>query len=732
MRRILIVPSSPNRRHTVHACILLLALLSLAQTGCGNDDPLHVAIFMPGAADQAGAMSPSLTWVAESVNAAGGIDGRAFVLDNELYDPMQGDEGITAVAERLAADDKYVAVIGPATSDHLALVADTFLQHKKPLVSFTSAGAELFRAYGSKGFLWRTRESDIAQTELLVRFAREREAKTIALISTLDQDGYSFFSWFGFFARELGFPDDAVTVAALGDDAACEQAVMTALAKKPNMLFVAVATPGQIDCVLKAASPMGLPRPAIVIADTGLDLPKQLKEMGPIAEGVQGISPVPFTTDFEDAYRAYSGEELSPHAASQYDAALLIAYGLQISEGEGGQALIDGMKAAVTGTDGSYSWDESGIKGALAAICDGDRPDITGATGPLKFDPDHYMDLAASTFSHWKFENGARAFYERYWTGDPEFLTSAGVLVRPQEGALPDISGAGSDYTPTAAKTDLWAVIAALSSGWENYRHQADALRQYTILRSNGVPDDHIILVVADDIAAASQNPLKGQVRNQIDGKNLRSGAEIDYNLSITAEQLMDVLLGKVSAATPTVVQSTESSNLYIYFAGHGGETGIPINAKTTSEGLSGGDQSLLTPKLLRDALCTLRSENRVRRVFVTVESCYGGVFGDAGYFGIESGCDAGATPLLGVTLLSAANVTEVSFAASYDPDVRAWLGDAFSARFAGNVEGSLSASLADLYKDVYLGVTGSHATLYNLSASGKVSGIKLEELFKP
>ena len=723
-----------NRAHLTS--LALLVFLAFVQIGCGPDGPVKVAIFMPVVTDQAETTPPALQWVADSVNAAGGIDGRTLMFESTPYDPLPGDDNVVAAGEALAANDEYIAALGPGTSEQLFLVADSFLQHKKPLISFTSAGAELFRAYGGKGFLWRTRESDIAQTELLVRLARERGAERIALVSTLDQDGYSFFSWFGFFARELGYANDAVTIEALTDPANCLQTVTKALENNPNMVFVAVSNPNEVQCVIEAASPMpptmGVMRPAIVIADTGLDLPRQFTEMGMLAEGIEGMSPVPFAPEFEPAYVEHTGQTLPPHGAGQYDAALLVAYGLQISAGEGGQALIDGIKMAVAGRDGAYGWDASGIHGALEAIDDEKCPDISGATGALDFDPDYGMDLAASAFSHWTWEKGARVFHEKYWTGDAEFLTSDGVLVAPKPGALPDLSGSGSDFVPTTGKTDVWAVIAALSSGWTNYRHQADALRQYQILRSNGVPDDHIVLIVADDIASAKQNPRKGEVRNEVDGKNLRTNAQIDYDLNLTAAQFIDILQGTKTAATPVVVESTASSNLYVYLAGHGGEFGMMINAKTAADGLYGDDQWLLTPAMLRDALCNLRSQNRMRRAVVAVESCYGGVFGDAGYLGIESGCDAGATPLWGVTLLSAANVTEVSFASSYDPNVRSWVGDAFSQRLAGNLEGSLSASLSDVYKDVYLGVTGSHASIYNLSASGKIGGITLDEMFTP
>lgn len=714
-------------------CVFVLAFV---QIGCTPDGPVKVAVFMPSLSEQPATTAPALQWVADSVNAAGGINGRTLTFESTPYDPRLGDDSVVAAGESLAANDDYVAAIGPGTSEQLFLVADSFLKHKKPLISFTSAGAELFRAYGGKGFLWRTRESDIAQAELLVRLARERGATRIALVTTLDQDGYSFFSWFGFFARELGYANDAVTIEVLTDPANCLQTVTKALENKPEILFVAVGNPNEVQCVIETATPMppmmGVTRPPIVIADTGLDLPRQLSEMGPLAQGIEAMSPVPFAADFEKAYVEHTGQPLSIHGASEYDAALVMAYGLQFSHGEGGQALMDGIKEAVAGRDGDYGWDANGIKGALEAISEEKCPNISGATGALDFDPDYGMDLAASAFSHWTWENGAQVFHETYWTGDAQFLTSGGVLVAPRQNALPDLSGSGSNFTPAVGKTEVWAVIAALSSGWANYRHQADALRQYQILRANGVPDDHIVLILADDIASASQNPRKGEVRNEVDGKNLRTNAQIDYRLTLTAAQLMDIVQGNKTAATPIVVESTASSNLYLYLAGHGGEFGMMINAQTAADGLYGDDQGLLTPAMLRNALCTLRSENRLRRAVVAIESCYGGVFGDAGYFGIESGCDAGATPLYGVTLLSAANVTEVSFASSYDPNVRAWVSDAFSQRLAGNLEGSLTTSLSDVYKDVYLGVTGSHASIYNLSASGLISNITLEEMLAP
>src|SRR2546430_9843023 len=102
-------------------------------------------------------------------------------------------------------------------------------------------------------------------------------------------------------------------------------------------------------------------------------------------------------------------------------------------------------------------------------------------------------------------------------------------------------------WTPPAMQGDTWALVPALSSGWANYRHQADALRQYQLLRAGGVPDDHIVLVLADDLATAPDNPAPGTVRNDPGGPDLHHDLQIDYHLPLTADDLVAILTGQAS-----------------------------------------------------------------------------------------------------------------------------------------------------------------------------------------
>ncbi len=702
----------------------------LSTLACGEatpaPEPLRIAVLMPVPVASATDGLPTLEWALEAINAAGGVAGRPLAL--EYVDPASDE--ITALGEQLANDERYVAVIGPPGSAALQSVAPAFVAASKPIVSTTSTSDDLLRAYGGKGAIWRTRESDIAQTELLVRFARDSGGQRIALLSSLAVGGHSFFAWFGFFASELGFAEDQVEIVALPDDAPCQAAVMEAVESGAEILFVAAETPEQLDCVVRSLPPMNQPRPRVILADTGLD-PYQLEGLGAAAHGIEGFVGASDPA-FASAFAArFPGQRLAPHAASEYDALLLLAYGLELSEGAGGKPLLAAMQEAVDGTEASArSWDAEGIAGTLDALRASDRPQLYGATGPLSFEPGLAMDLASYTYSHWQLGAGGLEFGERIWTGDPSFLASSGAFVRP---ALGPRGVDASSWKPATAKAETWAVIAALSSGWQNYRHQADALAQYRLLRARGVADDHIVLILADDLASADQNLLRGEIRNAPAGPDLYPDAVIDYDLSLTADELVDIITGQANAQTPTVISPGAADNVYIYLVGHGGTEGMPLGAASTADGLAGGDASF-TPTHLREAMCALRGSERLRRGLVVIESCFGGVFGEAEFAGLERGCgSAGAeTPLAGVVLLTAANSREVSYAGAYDGEVPAWVNDAFSRELVVNAADAPDISLADLYTDVYRGTAGSHASIYNTDEAGRLSAVSFAEFIAP
>lgn len=724
------MPFSPR-----HACVplLLLSSLLLAGSACSPPPDLRIAVMMPPL--PGGATRNALQWAVQNVNAAGGIWGRTLVAEEVSIDPMADPTKQSQQASQVASDDRYVAVIGIGSSETLAATADLFVEHRKPVVSFNSAAADILRAYGGKGWIWRTRESDIGQTELLAYFAAKQGAQRISLVTSTSLSGQTFLSWFGFFARDLGYAADRIRIDVIEPSAGCEAAMARALSPKPDMLFVAGSTPTDFECAVRyARRPEETSRPRIVFADTGLDVATILRSLGPMAEGIEGFAPVSPTDaagrSFESAFLARFGHESPPHGASEYDAVLLLAAGLTQSRGEGGEALAQALRGVVQGRGERVTWEAEGIAQTLAALRDGQGPNLSGATGELDFEPGLLTDLADSTLAHFTLRQGQRQYSERFFTGDAHFRTSGQELVQnPVETAM-DLAASSSPYQPTQPKREVWALIAALSSGWNNYRHQADALRQYWLLRKNGVPDDHIVLLLADDIAGARQNRRPGIIQNELAGPNLHTGAQRDYGLQLGATELMDVVQGTATAATPTVLQPSANSNLYVYLVGHGGEKGIPVGASSAADGLSArGD--LLSPSLLRQALCQLQGQGKLRRALIVVESCFGGVFGERQSDGLEAGCDGGV-PLQGSVLLSSASSDENSLATSYDTDLSAWLADEFSQKLARFAEAQPNASVAEAFKSTYVAVPGSHVSIYNTANAGSLHQVALGEFLRP
>jgi len=136
--------------------------------------------------------------------------------------------------------------------------------------------------------------------------------------------------------------------------------------------------------------------------------------------------------------------------------------------------------------------------------------------------------------------------------------------------------------TPAPAPTprpkgDTWAVLAAGSSTYWNYRHQADVCHAYHVLIDHGVKPDHIIVLMYDDVAHSSSNPFPGKLFNEPKGKDVYTGCVIDYKGDVLSPSLyMHVLLGESEAVknvvgSGRVLKSGPDDRVFLNFADHGG-----------------------------------------------------------------------------------------------------------------------------------------------------------------
>ncbi|KAK6262941.1 hypothetical protein QUC31_008757 [Theobroma cacao] len=120
-----------------------------------------------------------------------------------------------------------------------------------------------------------------------------------------------------------------------------------------------------------------------------------------------------------------------------------------------------------------------------------------------------------------------------------------------------------------------WAVLVAGSSGYANYRHQADVCHAYQLLRKGGLKEENIVVFMYDDIAMHKLNPRPGVIINHPKGDDVYAGVPKDYTgVHVTAANLYAVLLGNKSAlsgGSGKVVDSKPNDRIFLFYSDHGG-----------------------------------------------------------------------------------------------------------------------------------------------------------------
>jgi ABC-type branched-subunit amino acid transport system substrate-binding protein/glycosylphosphatidylinositol transamidase (GPIT) subunit GPI8 len=694
--------------------VISLAILSLLVAGCtrtpSSGGTLRIGVMLPLSGPESRDYRLPLEWALENINDAGGVDGKRL----ELVYVDIASEDLAEVTRRLAADDSILAVIGADTSKTTYEVASAFVQAQKVLITPSATSADIFRAFSQYKFIWRTVESDVAQTQLLLETAARNGAKKVALVTSGEYYGATFFDWFGFFATELGL--EVTAIERYYDVDSCGKAVDRALATEPDVLF---AVPNVADALITIAQKWRNAGGKRLLFSDAAQNPYLIQKLGKDAEGLEGITLSPDADNgFTAAFQERFNKPPTPYAANSYDALLLIAYGLERSRGISGDRLAEAIAEVVDSRGQTTGWDKKGIADTLKLLRSGKLPDITGATGPLEYDLDFHTDMTSSTYGLWKIKDGQFQIIEYLKTEDSATAISGKSAFQALASIDKQQNVNGRNIYNPGEKTGLWALIVATSSGWENYRHQADALAQYRLLRSNGVPDDHIILIIADDLAGNPNNKVPGVVRNELKGEDLYVNVKVDYLLKdVTADDLLSILTGKRSANLPEVIQSTAGDNIYIFLAGHGNENGIYLHL-SQAIARDDGSYSILHPDDMAKTISSMFENKRYRRMLIAIESCQGG------NMGIK--LDAP-----GVILLSAANPSENSLSANYDPLQRLWLANQFAFQFYEVEKTNPNISLNDLYSSLYLSINGSHVSAY-APAFGDANEVKLKEFIIP
>ncbi|XP_004488386.1 uncharacterized protein [Cicer arietinum] len=177
-------------------------------------------------------------------------------------------------------------------------------------------------------------------------------------------------------------------------------------------------------------------------------------------------------------------------------------------------------------------------------------------------------------------------------------------------------SSSSSSSSETTMHTNNWAVLVCTSRFWFNYRHMANTLSLYRTVKRLGIPDERIILMLADDMACNARNKYPAQVFNNENHRlNLYGdNVEVDYRgYEVNVENFLRVLTGRHEAAVPRSKRllSDEGSHILLYMTGHGGDEFLKFQ---DSEELQSHD--------LADAVKQMKEKHRFKELLIMVDTC--------------------------------------------------------------------------------------------------------------
>ena len=686
--------------------------------------------------------------------------GRQVKLNLRYHD--EDAEDLSALGLRLTSltgADTCHAIIGPYHSSNAQDILKWVKETRLPVVLPTCSSSELQRIYAKSTYAWFLTESDITQCEMMISAAKAIGASDVALIYSDDTYGRSFLDWFAFYAaeQEVNTDVEAITAYRRGDDlssfldAAAAQAtglrmlVCVALGDGSDYLSVGQALTAYNT---KTASDPEAPHLLPIFADTSSDNSVLAAWPANVDFGL-GISPVgapaygfpQYATAFHDQY-SMNGE------AQVYDALCIIAMGAALQQASPNVCLVDGqqvvykekpytvgltdyMRSVVSNEGGVITqWNDASLATAFSELSAGRNIDISGATGSLLFDQDTRTKILNTTYLVWQLGNvydddghvmsvdmQPVIYLSTVGTNSEASTTSLWQQQKRWQQMMDDVTYEAD--LPNV--TDHWAVVISPSTTWSNYRHQADAFAMYQLLRHHGYDDDHIILIVEDNLANSTDNKdFAGQIfveRGDAADDNflnddVRKNAVVDYHFSdLQPDDIGDILMGRASARLPHVVRSTATSNVFFFWSGHGGSREGPLWGNENASTYFGTDR-----------ICRIVDEmahaQRYRRMMLAIETCYSGQWGES------------LTRTPDVLVFTAANPNETSKADVHDKQLGVYLSNAFARTFRRDIDQNPAVTIYDLYKDLARTTTGSHVMLYNQLFYGSVYTETMSDYF--
>lgn len=607
------------------------------------------------------------------------------------------------LAKELAGRNDIAAILGPMFSSDTQVFALECAKTGMNLLLPCTTSAEVVRKFANKPFFWSFAETDIRQCQVMLETAKEYcGCKSVSLITGTGFYGQTFANWLPFEAQEQGLQLNHIYVY----DGDLDQATVNLAMEQSEDGQAIICTPSEVSDVLTFQNAVKTqnPKGRAILSDIAMD--PSLLDYGALFSDALGIG---ITADeesgFMDEYLSRYGTEPTEGECQFYDALVLMSIVASdlFEQGFGDAKTVN---SAVSSDPYAYNFLVSEALSRILMPGDFNELFLTkaddiksvivtklynvrGASGHIDFDKYNKASVAHSTYQLWTI-NGHEFSTLKYYKERPMSTDAWEAEVSKIEKV--ETSDVDIDY-PDLDKQ--WAVLVAGSSDWSDYRHQADVLMVYNLLKENGYPDDHIILVMEDNLVTHSNNIHAGQVIDY-NGNNIYHDVEVDYKPSeIEAEDIGRIILGRKTDKLDKVIESDGDDNIFIYWAGNGTDNELNMG----NSGFSYEDFSFVM-----DAMT--KPERKCRKILCVIDASHAQAVTH-----IEDSQD-----IKGVLCINSATVRETSLAdqCDFDEIQETYLATHFTKVFVESLSKTSNLSYYNVYENLARYTSGSHVNVSN------------------
>lgn len=707
-----------NTKHPISirglAVVMVILMTLMLMASCKSDDDAGgsqktrfseytVAVVLPESETVAQRWRNTIQWAIDNIEEAQCTQDSGVRLKVEYH--QESRQSMAALSKTLANRQDIVAVIGPNTAERLDTMAGQCYKTLMPLFAPTVSSEQVIRRYSTsskdKCFLWSLTETDITQCEILLYKAQAAGAKKVSLLAPDNLYGKTFYDWFAFQATELGLTPQLSAAYKSEERDSC---IMQMAESDVDCVICAASTIGDVKAVLEgwnAVAASGRLTPNLLFSDAAMS--PDLLNMGDAAQGAEGLAMYADpSTGFTIAYQEHFNQFPTAAEVRVYDALMLTAFAVAYckADGEVNHVKMNAAIRMLTNMDGTSAlvWNGMGMQYEFEAIArKAGYYHILGGSGEITFDQKVYTSVLKTTYCHWYVYDGKFILIDYSSTDGSNHVSStmaSWYWNKTYEEIFED-SYSGSSYGTLNAQ---WAVLIAASEDWVNYRHQADVLNVYQILRNNGFDDDHIILIMRDDIAYDLENVYPGVVKVSDDGENLYQNVKLDYCIdSLCPADFSNILTGQRSAHLPTVLNSGADDNVLVFWSGHG-VTGRFCWLSNREKFRHSG----FTADMFRTTLQQMHDQGRYRKMLWLVETCH------------TASVTKEAVGIPGVLTIAASRAEESSSTTAWSEILQTYLSNTFTQSLTETIRREPAITFRNLYYLLNRNTINSHVQIDN------------------